>query len=187
MISINIDCFLVPFDFKFEVYDYNNKSFNTNLDIYLKQLNKTNYEIIPNIIPLHFQVILPDFPYKGNVELIPSQSNYIKINNNNIPSTFNKSFTFSMDLIIDKKILNIQTNSKSLKQQSFNVTLKLLNRICKIGINFKMKEKFIKDGKYILENINKYNLQYYNFQRKWIPIELKNGENKNILIHMFLI
>ena len=36
MFSINIDCFLVPFDFKFEVYDYNNKSFKNNIDIYLK-------------------------------------------------------------------------------------------------------------------------------------------------------
>ena len=164
--------------------DYNNKSFNTNLDVYLKyrEFNKTNYEIRPNILSLHFQVILPDFSYKGYVEFTTSQSNYIKIKNNNIPSTFNKSFTFSMDLFTDKNILNIQTNSKSLKKQSFNVTLKLLNRICKIGINFKMKENFINDEIFSLENINKYNLEYYNFQRKWIPIELKNGENKNVLI-----
>ncbi len=69
--------------------------------------------------------------------LTTSQNNYIKINNNNIPSNFNKSFTFSMNLIIDKNILNIQTNSKSLKQQTFNVSLKLFNRICKIGLLLK--------------------------------------------------
>ena len=78
MISINIDCFLVPFDFKFEVYDYNNKSFNTNLDICLKpEFNKNNYEIRPNILPLYFQVILPNFSYKGDVGFTNSKSNII--------------------------------------------------------------------------------------------------------------
>jgi len=34
--TINIDCYLIPFDFKFEVYDYNTKSYKNNIDIYLK-------------------------------------------------------------------------------------------------------------------------------------------------------
>ena len=71
MISINIDCFLVPFDFKFEVYDYNNKSFNTNLDIYLKpEFNKNNYEIRTNIYLYIFKLFYLIF-------LIKEMLNYI--------------------------------------------------------------------------------------------------------------
>ena len=49
-------------------------------------------------------------------------------------------------------------------------------------INFKNQEKFINNEKYSLENINKFNLEYFNFQRMWIPIEIENGENKDVLI-----
>ena len=77
LISINIDYFLVPFDFKFEVFNYNNKSFNTNIDIYLKlkeyrEFKETNYEVRPYKFPLHFQVILPNFSYNGNIEFTTS-------------------------------------------------------------------------------------------------------------------
>lgn len=62
-IKINIDWYLSPFNFKFEIYDYNKKDFSDSLDVYLKG----NYDsakkagIRLNLIPLHFQVIFPYF------------------------------------------------------------------------------------------------------------------------------
>jgi hypothetical protein len=46
---INIDCYLIPFDFNFEVYDYNNKSFSNRFDFYLKDyydFKKVNYKTV---------------------------------------------------------------------------------------------------------------------------------------------
>ena len=46
---INIDCYLIPFDFNFEVYDYNKKSFSNRFDFYLKDyydFKKVNYKTV---------------------------------------------------------------------------------------------------------------------------------------------
>ena len=61
-IFIKIDCFLIPFDFKFEVFDYNTKSFSNKIDVYLRN-SKIQEEIRPKIFPLHFRVIFPNFSY----------------------------------------------------------------------------------------------------------------------------
>ena len=187
-IIINIDCYLIPFDFKFEVYDYNNKSFNNSIDLYLKGYeffikNNKSKKIIPKLFPLHFQVILPNFPYKGKVEFSTSKSNYIKIENNTIPKEFKNNFTFDLELNIDNNIISInnQTRRKYLNETSFLLTLKLNNRTYDININLKLKEKFIQKEKYNIEYINKFNFEKYSMMDKkenWTKVSLKNFEKK---------
>jgi hypothetical protein len=184
---------LIPFDFKFEVYDYNNKCFSNSIDFYLKgyqeyikdknsksiKINK----IKPNIIPLHFQVILPNYTYKGNVEFSTSASNYFKIKNNTVPKNFKDNFYFDLDLYIDDNIIQINnlTRRKKLSESNFILKLKLNNKISEITLNFKLYEKLIEKEKYKNENISKFKLEkclIINGKEKWEQVEIKNNNNK---------
>ena len=150
IISISIDCFIIPFFFKFEIYDYNNKLFSPYLDIYLRKniesitsKNIINYNIYPVKYPLHFKVTMPNYNYEGNVELIKPNSNYFSINNINLPSSFNTNFAFDLELIINNNILENQKNLK----KSFPISLKLKNITKKIDINIIIIEKLIYNNK----------------------------------------
>ena len=190
---INIDCYLVPFVFKFEVYDYNNKTFNNNIDLYIKgyqEIIKDKYgigkkitKIKPNHFPLHFQVILPNYSHKGNVEFSTSGSYYVSIKNNNVPKIFEDNFSFDLDLYIDDDIMQInnQSGRKSLNESCFILKLKLNNTINKIIINFKIYEKLIQNEKYVTENIYRFHLEkclIVKGKETWEQVKIKNNENK---------
>lgn len=184
-IKINIDCFIIPFDFKFEIYDYNSKAFSNNLDVYLKgkyDFASRKPHIKPNLIPLHFQVIFPNYSYKGKIDIFFSKySKYINIKNtNNIPKNFDKNFTFSCDLEIDENIFsyNEYTYKSELREKSFMITLKIMNISNSVNINFKFVNKFIKSEIFDWNNINIFGLEIYNYNSnkddKWEIIPKEN-------------
>ena len=142
IIKIKIDCFLIPFDFEFKIFDYNSRSFNTNLNIFLDYYydfskSKTT-QILPQKIPLHFKVIFPNFSYSGNIKFSHTESNFIRIENNNIPKSFDSNFTFDLDLILkeDIAIYKHDTKRKELREKYFIITLNILNVEHQIKINF---------------------------------------------------
>ena len=148
-ILINIDCFIIPVVFSFEVYNYNLKLFCSEIDIYLKKISQytANNEIInniyPNIYPLHFRVILPNYNYKGNIEFSCFKSKSISIINNNIPKELkDNKFTFDLDLNINNNLLEEEKNS-------FNILLKILNIEKCIKLNIKIIEQFINHEKFL--------------------------------------
>ena len=175
-IKINIDCFLIPFDFKFEIYDYNSKTFSNSLDVYLRgkyDFVKKKSNIRQNLIPLHFQVIFPNYSYKGKIDLSYSNySNYIRIKNpDNIPKNFDKHFAFNLDLEIDGNIYNYdeRTYKRDLREKFFTITLKIMNISNSVNINFKFMDKFIKNGCLDLKLASIFGLEKYNFNKgdKW--------------------
>ena len=190
-IIINIDCYLIPFDFKFEVYDYSSKSYKDNIDIYLRgsenyiikgyrQYDKVK-TIRPNIFPLHFQVILPEYFYKGNVEFLTSQSKFISIKNNNVPKHFNNNFIFDLNLIINEDIIQFNSQSKFLNENSLTLTIKLLNVTHEIKINFKIIDRFIQREKYVLEYVNKFNIEkclLIENKETWNIVDLNNSNEQ---------
>ena len=190
---IKIECYLIPFDFRFEVYDYNTKTFtNNSIDLYLKgyqEIEKNKHgnfkyinRIRPNKFPLHFQVILPDYKYDGKVEFKSSKTNYIKIKNNNVPKSFKNNFTFDLDLDIDDNIISIYNNTRNifLNDKLFTVYLKLNNIKYEININLKIVDKFINKGNYVVENVNKFHLTkflYLNKKENWSFVSTKYDYN----------
>jgi len=178
-IKINIDCYLIPFDFKFEIYDYNSKIFSDSLDVYLRgkyDFGKHKSSIKPNLIPLHFQVIFPNYSYKGKIDIFYSKySNYIKIkNSNNIPKNFDKPFTFDLDLEIDGDIFKYYESSyrSELRESLFTITLKIFNISNCVNINFKLINRFIRNEYPDSSYINTFVMEKYSFNNgdKWEPI-----------------
>jgi MoxR-like ATPase len=178
-IKVNIDCFLIPFNFKFEIYDYNSKAFSNNLDVYLKgkyDFVSRKSQIRPNLVPLHFQVIFPNYSYKGKIDISYSKySKCIKIEKtDNIPKIFDKNFKFNCNLIIDESIFiyDDRTFKSELREKSFVITLKIMNISNSVNINFKIVNKFIKNDKFDLININAFGLEryYYNKEDRWESI-----------------
>ena len=181
--KIFIDCYLIPFDFKFEIYDYNSKLFKNNLDIYLKgkydYAKKKSY-IRPNLIPLHFQVFFPNYNYKGKIDISFSRySRYIKVKNpNNIPTNFDKQFTFNVDLEIDNNIYNYdeRTYRSELREKSFMITLTIMNRSNSVNINFKFANKFFIKDFFDLNSLSMFGLDKFNYNNgdKWESVQKTN-------------
>jgi hypothetical protein len=181
--KINIVCFLIPFDFKFEIYDYNLKRFNNNLNIYIKAendyINKKSF-VKPNIIPLYFQVIFPHYPYKGKIDLEYSKNKYIKMKKaNNIPKDFNNHFLFNCDLEIDDNIFiyNGYTGRKELMEKIYTISIKIFNITRSINISINFAEKMIQHEFYNFDSINKFGLEKYNKNQKWEAISNKNPKS----------
>ena len=176
-LTIRIKCNLIPFDIKFEVYDYNKKMYANNIDLYVKGYKEkieNNYitKIRPNKFPLHFQVILKNFEYKGEVEFYPQEENeYITIENNNIPKCFENDFTFDLDINIKDDIISInnEVGYKKLKKDNYIVILLINNIEYSININFKIIEEFIQIDK--VENFHNFSLEKFREAENWIQVK----------------
>ena len=181
--KIKIDCFLIPFDFKFEIYDYNSKRFSEQLTIFVKG-NYDNYDFInkisylrPNKIPLYFQVFFPKYSYKGNLTISYTNSKYIKvINSENIPKNFDNNFTFNFDLIIDENnfIYDMYTNKKDLYEKSFRISLKIMDVTKNVDISIKLVDRFILNEIIDSNLLNSFSLEIYNKENKWEIIQKNN-------------
>ena len=177
---INIDCYLIPFIFKFEVYDYISKSYKEAIDIYIKVHNDSRTIIRPNKIPLHFRVIFPDYNFEGKVEFSTSKCNFIVIENyQNIPKDFNKNFIFDLDLLLKDNIIIMNNGYKKLKEKNFVLELKLNDRSCKININIEILDKLILKEKYIEKYINKFIIEkclFINDKEEWNKEKINNNK-----------
>ena len=179
-IKINIDCFLIPFDFKFEIYDYNTKKFNNVFKVFLRaKYDEINGEVFirPKTIPLHFQVIFPLYPYKGNFEFSYSKNKYISLRTPmDFQKSFDKSFNFNLDLIIDANIITYVKDIKTeFKEKSIDFFIKIMNLKKTVNVTFDLfdEDKF--------KNLNKFGLEKYifNAQNKWELVTQNYSENSN--------
>ena len=190
-LKLYIDCFIIPFDYLFQVYDYNSKSFQNEINIYIKSNQESSFgnkiinKIRPNIFPLHFRVLFPNFTYKGLVEFKTSKSKYILIKNENIPKEFNNNFAFDLDLIINEEIIKISQTKEFLQENNFNFYLILNGQKKEIKINLLIAQNCIRNNKYI--NATMFKLQKYGkftYQEKWQEIKTNNEYADSKMLHV---
>ena len=192
-IKLKIDCLLIPFDYLFQVYDYNTKSFQKEIKLYIRvnQEYFSEYKILneirPKVFPLHFRVIFPKFPYKGNIEFLTSNNKYISIKNNNIPKEFNSNFTFDLELILSDDIIKISDTKEFLQEKYFTFYINLNGEKKEVKVNLEKAPNCIKNNKYI--NANIFKLQKYGktaYQEKWHEVKPNKLEEcvDNKMIHV---
>lgn len=159
-VKLNIDCFLIPFTYLFQIYDYNKKYFSSEINLYLKGYqeyldnNKIKNIVRPQRLSLYFRVIFPKFNYKGKIGFYPPNSNYIKTKNINIAEEFVGNFNFEVELDINDNIIEFKNNCEYLREKNLIFGIKLNGVKSEIKINLKIppscieKNEYFESGKY---------------------------------------
>ena len=163
IIPIYIQSYVIPFDFKFEVYDYYNKCFSEETVIYL---NETNLPV-QNYI-LHCQLYYPknDYLY-GTVKFGSFPSKFLKIvNNEEIKNKIenNKIIDqkFDIHLSISKDILKINhKKEQDLEKKEYNIFIIVNELMRKITIKLKTPPFFMDNEKYNMDYVRKLGLLRY--------------------------